>query len=484
MARQPNGRPSISGPDKAGDFHCYLTIGTRPNGHPLRKHFKRKTAAKVAAAVEEYQARQKQGHGVAAKIETVEQWMTHWVHVILKAQLGYNKISYGTWKDYEKVARLHVIPHLGQWRLAGRTRRLEAEHVEATYVTLQELGLAPSYVKKVHRALCLAVKVAFKRGRADRNVMDLVDPPEFSAKKVDSLSLAEASAVLREALTDEFAARWALAIIDGPRQGEALGVRWPDVFLDPEPPDVPHIKPRAQIQRRTWQHGCEDPAACAAPHCRRKACSPLYGHGCEDPARCKALARYCPQRTQDATKCARHTRMRYCAPCKPGCTGHASACKERTGGGLVEQGLKSDASSQAIALGSVVTELFRQHREQQIRQRAACGMEWDPEGFCFTDLSGKPLDPRRDNANWCALVERAGVKHHRLHAARHTTGTFLRATGSDMKMIKDVLRHAHASTSEVYVDVAMEAKRDAVDRVAAALMEGDLSKILGAKRVA
>lgn len=483
MARQPKGRPSIyQGAD--GLHHCYLTVGTKPDGSPLRKHFKRKTAALVLAAVEEYQDRQRRGAGVAAKVETVEQWLTHWVHTILQAQVGYKKISYGTWRDYEKVVRIHAIPNLGQWRLAGTKRRLEPEHVEAAYVTLLAGGMAPSYVKKCHRVLTLALKVAYRRGKADRNVMDLVDPPEFSAKKVDSLTLLEAQAVLKEALTDRLAARWALAIIAGPRQGEALGIRWSHVHLDPEPPDVPHVKPTTQIQRRTWRHGCEDPAACAAPHCRRKACNPLYEHGCDDPSTCKKLARFCPARTEDAKRCHRHL-AKSCPPlCPPRCTDHARACPSKVGGGLVEQELKSDASSEAIALGGLVAELFRQHREQQIRERAACAMEWDPDGFVFADFNGKPIDPRRDYGNWCEVVKRAGVKHHRLHAARHTTGTFLRATGSDLKMIKDVLRHAHLSTSEVYVDVAMEAKRDAVDRVAAALMEGDLSMILGAKRVA
>jgi hypothetical protein len=271
--------------------------------------------------------------------------------------------------------------------------------------------------------------------------------------------------------------RWILGIIQGPRQGEVLGLRWPRVVLDPTPPDVAHIVPERQLKRRGWEHGCDDPGECARPHCRTRPCPPKYVHGCADPGECsKQLAHACPQRMVDPDRqCSRHLAKR-CPPlCAPGCTRHALRCPAKWGGGLVEDDPKTRRSAEPMALAAVTVELLRRHRERQIQ---AYGTEWDAEGFVFADERGAAMDPRRDYENWQALLRRAGVKRHRLHAARHTTGTFLRATGSDLKMIMDVLRHAKISTSEGYVDVAMDARRDAVDRVAAALMDGDLSAIL------
>ena len=146
--------------------------------------------------------------------------------------------------------------------------------------------------------------------------------------------------------------------------------------------------------------------------------------------------------------------------------------------------LKTAASAEAIALPEIVVELLRSHRERQIQIFAAAGRQWTPEAFLFLGANLGPFDGKRDWDNWQALLARAGVKRHRLHAARHTTGTFLRATGHDMKTIKEVLRHADPKVSDVYTEESMAAKQAAAERVAALLVDGDLTKILGARRVA
>lgn len=491
MARQPKGRPTIY-LGKDGLFHCYYPIGVKSNGEPERKHIKRKSAAAVADAIDELEQRLKRGHGKLGKIETVADWLDHYLNVIVRNRVDSGERAESTYIDYETLCRNWIVPHLGHWRLSGSRRRLEPEHVEALYAAMNAAGKAGSYIVRVHRVLSRALKLAYRRGRADRNVMELVDAPEYRAKKVKALSQADAQAVLTAALRDDMAARWALGILAGPRQGEVLGLRWSRVELDPEPPDVPHIKPEVQLQRRSWRHGCADPVACVASltdaqgqprrPCRVKPCPPKYEHGCERPCGRK-LAHFCPQR-QTVPGCSTH-KAEHCPPlCPPDCAGHAKLCPQRVGGGLVEVRLKTEASEEPMALGKVVTELLRQHRENQIRQRAARSMDFDPEGFVFAQPNGKPIDPRRDYQAWCDLLARAKVKHYRLHAARHTTATFLRATGADLRMVQDVLRQADLTMAGRYVDVAMEARQEALDRVAAALMDGDLSKIMGAQRVA
>jgi integrase len=477
MARQPKGRPTIY-LGKDGLYHCWLTVGTHPDGRPKRKHIKRKAASEVATAIDETLERLKQGSGALARIETVEQWMDHYVHTIVKARR-----SYATWKDYASLTKLYVVPQLGQWRLTGSRRRLEPEHVEAMYARMTDRDLSPSYVLRVHRMLKKALKEAVRRGRADRNVCDMFDPPTMRKRRVAALKQEHAMAVLREALTDDMAARWALGIIAGPRQGEVLGLRWPRVELDPGE-GVPHVWIIKKLQRHTYEHGCADPVACVRgrekPLCRTKPCPPRYAHGCADPDGCKKLAHFCPRRKR-APGCTRHRSSAGCPPlCKPNCGGHASTCPDRVGG-LVEDATKSERSEKPTAVGASVAELLRRHREQQQRDR---GAQWDPQGFVFADKAGGPLDPRRDYAAWCALLERAGVPHHRLHAARHTTGTFLRATGADLREIQEQLGHAQMSTTGGYVDVALEAQQDAVDRVAAALLDGEISALLGARKVA
>lgn len=501
MPRQPKGRPSIyKGSD--GKHHVFLTIGTNPDGTPIRKHIKRDSAAGVADEIDEVLQRVKQGTGKLAKIETLEQWLDHWINVILKSRLDVGSLSRNGWEDYESMARVNVIPAIGQWRINGTKRRLEPEHIEAMYARMaapapRGLGLSASYVLRHHRMLTTALSLAYKRGRADRNVMALVGKdflktaPKRTAK-VKSLPLAIASKAVAAALQDADAARWAVGIILGPRQGEALGIRWPQVRLDPADTDasqVPHILMCKQIQRFSWQHGCLDPVACVRERkvCRTKPCPTVWGHGCNGACG-KKLAYVCPDRVAIAP-CADHRNKegnpKKCPPlCPAECSGHARGCPQRTNGGLVEVDLKTHASEAPLALGPTCAELVREHRNRQIRAGS-----YDPEGFMFPGSApDKPRDPRQDWQAWADLLVRAGVPHHRLHAARHTAGSMLSATGADLPTIRDILRHADAAMSTVYIDTGLEHRAAAVEKVAQALMDGGLaalsSMIEGAKRVA
>lgn len=487
MPRQPNGRPSIYR-GKDGLYHCWPTVGRYPNGRPKRKHIKRDSQAAVVEAVDDLLARLKQGQDVSARIDTYGDWLDHWLANIVMRQVRSGKRSQNTYDDYESIARVHLKPHLGRYRLAGRKDRLEPEHHEELYARLAEAGLSPTYIYRVHAVARRSQRMAYRRGKADRVVAELVDPPENVKTPVKALKLHEAQAVLTEALKDHdgLAARWLLGILLGPRGGEACGFKWADVVLDPDPGDVPHIKPDKQIQRFKWRHGCDDARACVVERkaCRTRRCPPVYEHGCPEPGECRKLAHHCPAKVAVPDRCSRHTRLAYCAPCPPDCAGHASTCPQRRDGGVREVDLKTAASSEPMALPELLVEMLRTHRERQIRAFAAAGREWTPGVHLFLSKAFKPFDGKRDWDNWQALLKRAGVKRHRLHAARHTTGTFLRATGHDMKTIKEVLRHADPRVSDVYTEEGMAAKAEAVERVAALLVDGDLTKIMGARRVA
>jgi integrase len=300
----------------------------------------------------------------------------------------------------------------------------------------------------VHRVLRVALKAAVRRGKASRNVCDLFDPPTARKAHIPSLSVADTQAVVAAALVDDQAPRWLIALLLGMRQGEVLGLRWHRVDLE-----AGKLLVLRQAQRHTWQHGCEDPHACGA---RRHRFRP-----CRQP-------------------CARHQRPESCGKvCAPDCARHASICPQRWGGGIVEVDTKSDTGKQdGLPLVPVLVEMLRGWRERQIRERAELGRRWDPKGLVFTTVEGGPIDPRRDHTRWEQLLAAAGVEDHRLHAARHTAATLMVATGTDVTVVQEVLRHASVETARVYVDVASDMKRQAVERVAALLFDGALGDLL------
>ncbi|MFI7547246.1 tyrosine-type recombinase/integrase [Actinoplanes sp. NPDC049599] len=473
--RAPNGSSSIyQGAD--GLWHTWVHAGTKANGSPDRKHIKRSTAGEVKVAAESLRDRIARGQVVAGKPETVEQWLLHWLEHIIEPNRAYK-----THAGYRSLITVHVIPAIGQWRLDGTRNRLEPEYVEAMY-TKMKASVSEAYVAQCHRVLKRAFKAAVRRGRASRNVCEMIDPPQWRRKRIAAHELDAAQAILNAAMTDQRPARWLLGILLGLRQGEALGLRWHRLHLAADPP---YLAVEKQIQRHTWKHGCADPAACVEelrdthdkPLCRRTPCPPRYEHGCAGGACGKTMGWRCPDRRQVAG-CSRHQRA--CpAPHRAGCTDHARWCPQRAGGGLVEQDVKSESGEREIPLPAPLPEVLLRAREQQIQWLGSRGLDWDPQGLVFMTDTLRPIDPKRDHEAWERLLDRAGVKDSRLHAARHDAATYMIAAGVDISVVQAILGHANISTTRGYVDVAREVKRQAVEKIAASLLDGQLTALLG-----
>jgi len=89
---------------------------------------------------------------------------------------------------------------------------------------------------------------------------------------------------------------------------------------DGGPSNAGTVKAWFQVQRRRWQHGCEDPHKCRERHHRyrcKKRC-PLHQHDPGCPANCTKRGHACPKRV-----------------CPKDCTGHAAMCSRRQAGGFV-----------------------------------------------------------------------------------------------------------------------------------------------------
>jgi integrase len=65
------------------------------------------------------------------------------------------------------------------------------------------------------------------------------------------------------------------------------------------------------------------------------------------------------------------------------------------------------------------------HKAAQERERERAADLWEDGGWMFAQPNGRPLDPRRDLAEWKALLADAEVRDARLHDARHTAATVL-----------------------------------------------------------
>lgn len=71
---------------------------------------------------------------------------------------------------------------------------------------------------------------------------------------------------------------------------------------------------------------------------------------------------------------------------------------------------------------------------------------------------------------WQPFLQRAGVPYFVPHQLRHTTGTLLHVAGTPIEVIKDILRHAHVTTTDAfYRDQVPQMQVDALDRLSGML---------------
>lgn len=73
--------------------------------------------------------------------------------------------------------------------------------------------------------------------------------------------------------------------------------------------------------------------------------------------------------------------------------------------------------------------MLRQHQEEQEKERAEAGTDWEGTGYVFASPTGGPLSPNTDYHVWKRLLRNAGLRDGRLHDARHTAATVLLILG-------------------------------------------------------
>lgn len=465
MPRRPSTYPSIR---KAADgkYHCYVTVGwDAATSKPIRRHIKRDKATEVREAVDEILDQLKVGvTPKSGQAETVASWLRYFLNDIIKAERSYN-----TWQAYRPIVEQHLIPRIGGYRLTGTRNVLQPAHVEAAYADLKATGMAASYVRQCHAVLSRALKLAEKRGVAARNVCRLIDGPSVRKRKPKPLPADVVHRIVATLRGRDDELRWLLAMLAALRQGECLGLRWDQVIWDETTGETLGLWTRKQVQRRTWEHGCDDPVACvkAAGKCRTQACR-SWDHGCgpqpelDKPGECgKAKAWACPKRKKSACRVHRGA----CPPlCPPRCTGHARACPQRRNGGLVEVDLKSEGSERYVPFDPYMAKLIR------VRWAAAklqAGAGWTGDGLLFTGPSGGPVDPRRDHEDWEQLLVDADVPDAELHAARHTAATILVDSGAELATVQELLGHSDIRVTRGYVEVGADLKRAAAVAVGA-----------------
>lgn len=108
------------------------------------------------------------------------------------------------------------------------------------------------------------------------------------------------------------------------------------------------------------------------------------------------------------------------------------AVQQVPGKGVQIVGLKSKSAYRAVPMVGPVREVLWAERQDS-------GFVWGGE---------KPLGPRADWGAWKEMLEKVGVPHRPLHAARATTGSLLLDAGVSEKLIAEILGHSQVQVTQ------------------------------------
>lgn len=472
-----NGRPgfshrgvSVTWSDKRKRYEGKVTVGKLADGKTLdRRNVYGKTSGETKKEIEKLQA-QADAKRVpkAGRRPTVEEFTLRWLGEI--APVSEHPLRPSTEDSYRSLCKIWIFPAIGHIRVD----ELTVEDLDRLYATMRRAKKAPSTILKAHACIRRMLSVAMVRDLVGRNVAAERDNPgSAKGRKRKPLTLAEAKRVVAEMERSANSLRWKVALAIGPRQGEALGLRWPYLDFKRGMVDVAW-----QLQRITYRHGCPDPAACAGVHCRIALCPPTWAHGCGDAGGCFKQAWRCPDRAP-ARRCRLHKRE--CPPlCPPGCTGHAARCETPARGGLqfvrpkaLDAAEGDETASEWVALPPTLMRELRVEKRRQDARRKAIGDEWQEHELVFCQWNGRPIDPRADYEELVGILARAKVPVSGTHLARHTAATLLYALGIDVVMIQRVLRQRDIRVTRNYVGIGEDLTKDAAAAMERALFAVD-----------
>ena len=144
---------------------------------------------------------------------------------------------------------------------------------------------------------------------------------------------------------------------------------------------------------------------------------------------------------------------------------------------------KSDAGTgRVIPLNETAIAALEAHAAWYTRRFGDCRPEW----FVFAFGTPLPKDPTRPITSfktaWTKVREKAGVKG-RWHDNRHTLVTELAESGAGDDVIMSIAGHVSRAMLSRYPHVRMEAKRRALDEIAARQRAADEKRQLELERL-
>jgi integrase len=132
---------------------------------------------------------------------------------------------------------------------------------------------------------------------------------------------------------------------------------------------------------------------------------------------------------------------------------------------------KTESGRRTISLDPLTIAYLRRHLAMLDAEREAFGDSYQNSGKLVCHPDGRPVHADTITDRFNRLVDRAGVKHIRLHDVRHTYATVSLDSGIDPKIVADRIGHANmAYTLTIYTHRSTGKDKRAAEAVAGVLL--------------
>ena len=125
---------------------------------------------------------------------------------------------------------------------------------------------------------------------------------------------------------------------------------------------------------------------------------------------------------------------------------------------------KNDSSYASFPMPDKIILQLERWRGRQQELKALQPNDYIDEGYICTKPNGELLLPNFISQHFALLLKKNNMPHIRFHDLRHSSASFLKNLGFDLKDIQTWLRHKDIQTTmNLYTHLDMEAKENIAD---------------------